>query len=158
MLIFLYHAIFLTAHTKVKMSHINKTEWLSSGQNDNPLSKMTIIIFIFITKQTLNEKVSQFEWKQSLFWLRSVPSGPRNLIKINHLCITSAPSNWEHTNIRSLQVVQLNLAIRNFLFDLKLFLNAKSSLSLWSKWQIGHRKWYQFVPYQSIPSNFKKTG
>ena len=38
--------------------------------------------------------------------------------------------------------VQSNLAIRNFLVALKLFLNAKSSLSLWSKWQIGHRKWF----------------
>ena len=38
--------------------------------------------------------------------------------------------------------VQSNLAIRNFLGALKLFLNAKSSLSLWSKWQIGHRKWF----------------
>ena len=37
--------------------------------------------------------------------------------------------------------VQSNLAIRNFLVALKLFLNAKSSLSLWSKWLIGHRKW-----------------
>ena len=39
-------------------------------------------------------------------------------------------------------IIQSNLAIRNFLFALKLFLNAKSSLSLWSKWQIGHRKWF----------------
>ena len=31
--------------------------------------------------------------------------------------------------------------IRNFLVAL-LFLNAKSSLFLWSKWQIGHRKWF----------------
>ena len=39
--------------------------------------------------------------------------------------------------------VQSNLAIRNFLVTLKLFLNAKSSLiSLWRKWQIGHRKWF----------------
>ena len=38
--------------------------------------------------------------------------------------------------------LQSNLAIRNFLVTLKLFLNAKSSLSLWSKWQIGHRKWF----------------
>ena len=37
--------------------------------------------------------------------------------------------------------VQSNLATRNFLVALKLFLNAKSSLSLWSKRQIGHRKW-----------------
>ena len=38
--------------------------------------------------------------------------------------------------------IQSNLAIRNFLVTLKLFLNAKSLLSLWSKWQIGHRKWF----------------
>ena len=34
------------------------------------------------------------------------------------------------------------MAIRNFLVALKLFLNAKCSLSLWSKWQIGHGKWF----------------
>ena len=39
-------------------------------------------------------------------------------------------------------ILQSNLAIRNFLVALKLFLNAKSSLFLWSKWQIGHRKWF----------------
>jgi hypothetical protein len=39
-------------------------------------------------------------------------------------------------------VIQSNLAIRNFLVALKLFLNAKCSLSLWSKWQIGHGKWF----------------
>ena len=39
-------------------------------------------------------------------------------------------------------LIQSNLAIRNFLVALKLFLNTKSSLSLWSKWQIGHRKWF----------------
>ena len=38
--------------------------------------------------------------------------------------------------------LQSNLAIRNFLVTLKLFLNAKCSLSLWSKWQIGHGKWF----------------
>ena len=38
--------------------------------------------------------------------------------------------------------IQSNMAIRNFLVALKLFLNAKSSLSLWSKWQIGYRKWF----------------
>ena len=36
-------------------------------------------------------------------------------------------------------LIQSNLAIRNFLVTLKLFLNAKF---LWSKWQIGHRKWF----------------
>ena len=39
-------------------------------------------------------------------------------------------------------LIQTNLAIRNFLVALKLFLNAKSSISLWSKWQIGLRKWF----------------
>ena len=36
--------------------------------------------------------------------------------------------------------IHSNLAMRNFLVDLKLFLNAKSSLSLWSKLAFGHRK------------------
>ena len=36
--------------------------------------------------------------------------------------------------------IQSNLAIRNFLVALKSFLSAKSSLSLWSKWQIGQGK------------------
>ena len=36
--------------------------------------------------------------------------------------------------------VQSNLVIRSFLVSLKLFLNAKCTLSLWSKWQIGHGK------------------
>ena len=39
-------------------------------------------------------------------------------------------------------LIQSNLAIRNFSVALKLFFNAKSSLSLRSKWQIGHRKWF----------------
>ena len=39
-------------------------------------------------------------------------------------------------------LIQSNLVIRNFLVTLKLFLNAKCSLSLWSKWQIGHGKWF----------------
>ena len=38
--------------------------------------------------------------------------------------------------------VHSNLVIRNFLVTLKLFLNAKCSLSLWSKLTIGHRKWF----------------
>ena len=38
--------------------------------------------------------------------------------------------------------IQSNLAIRNFLVALKLFLNAKSSLSLSSKWQIGQMEWF----------------
>ena len=39
-------------------------------------------------------------------------------------------------------VVQSNLVIRNFLVNLKLFLNAKCSLSLWSKLAFGHGKWF----------------
>ena len=51
------------------------------------------------------------------------------------------------------------MAIRNFLAALKLFLNAKSSLSLWSKWQIGHRKWFLNInlflikPFQAFHKN-----
>ena len=39
-------------------------------------------------------------------------------------------------------LIQSNLAIRNFLVILKLFFNAKCFLFIWSKWQIGHRKWF----------------
>ena len=38
--------------------------------------------------------------------------------------------------------IQSNLVIRNFMVTLKLFLNAKCSLSLWSKLAIGHEKWF----------------
>ena len=38
--------------------------------------------------------------------------------------------------------LQSNLVMRNFLVILKLFLNAKYSLSLWSKLTIGHRIWF----------------
>ena len=41
---------------------------------------------------------------------------------------------------RKLLKVQSNLVIRNFLVILKLFLNAKCSLSLWSKLTSGHGK------------------
>ena len=42
----------------------------------------------------------------------------------------------------SLIEVQSNLAIRNFLVTLKLFLNTKCSLSIWSKSAFGHSKWF----------------
>ena len=51
-------------------------------------------------------------------------------------------------------VLQSNLVIRNFLVTLKLFLNAKCSLSLWSKlanWSQEMVPWHQFVPYQTVP-------
>ena len=48
-------------------------------------------------------------------------------------------SNWLY--IFSAQV-QSNLVIRNYFVTLKLFLNAKCSLSLWSKLAIGHGKWF----------------
>ena len=44
--------------------------------------------------------------------------------------------------LESRVVVQSNLVIRNFLVTLKLFLNAISSLSVWSKLTIGHWKWF----------------
>ena len=40
------------------------------------------------------------------------------------------------------RLIESNLVIRNFLVTLKLFLNAKCSLSLWSKLTIGHWKWF----------------
>jgi hypothetical protein len=52
-----------------------------------------------------------------------------------------------HDQIISDTEIQSNLAIRNILVALKLFLNAKSSLSLWIKCQIGQRKW-------SLSTNF----
>ena len=54
-------------------------------------------------------------------------------------------------NVTVVQVFwnQSNMAIRNFLVALKLFLNFKSSLSLWSKWQIGHMKW-SVIPICSL--------
>ena len=60
---------------------------------------------------------------------------------------------WQ-SNHRDLRLEQSNLVIRIFLVTLKLFLNAKRSLSLWSKLTIGHRKWFlntNFVPYQNVP-------
>ena len=48
---------------------------------------------------------------------------------------------WETLKKKEIEI-QSNLAIRNFSVALKFFPNAKSSLSLWSKWQIGHRKWF----------------
>ena len=47
---------------------------------------------------------------------------------------------WETLKKKEIEI-QSNLAIRNFLVALKLFLDAKSSLSLWSKCQIVYRKW-----------------
>ena len=42
----------------------------------------------------------------------------------------------------ALKHIQSNLVIRNFLVILKLFLNAKCSLPLWSQWSFGHEKWF----------------
>ena len=60
------------------------------------------------------------------------------------LSVTSVVEFWGKwsTGTKLSRIVQSNLAIRTFLVALKLFLNAKSSLSLWSKWQIGHGKWF----------------
>ena len=48
---------------------------------------------------------------------------------------------WVQSNL-------VNLVIRNFLVALKLFLNAKCSLYLWSKLSIGNGKWF-------LNTNFK---
>ena len=47
------------------------------------------------------------------------------------------PPKNERTNCT---LLQSNLVIRNFLVTLKLFINTKCSLSLWSKLTIGHGK------------------
>ena len=44
--------------------------------------------------------------------------------------------------IQTVRIKQSNLAIRNFFVTLNLFLNAKCSLFISSKWQIGHEKWF----------------
>ena len=56
----------------------------------------------------------------------------------NYLC---EDDQFEH-QVHRLLHIQSNLVIRNFLVTLKLFLNAKCSLFVWSKWQIGHKKWF----------------
>jgi hypothetical protein len=48
---------------------------------------------------------------------------------------------WYQLKMLWNKFVQSNLVIRNFLVTLTLFLNAKCSLSLWSKLAIGHEKW-----------------
>jgi hypothetical protein len=49
---------------------------------------------------------------------------------------------WSHKRFSVNSEVQSNLVIRNILVTLKLILNAKCSLSLWSKLSIGHGKWF----------------
>ena len=51
----------------------------------------------------------------------------------------STPTIWKLNQ----NLLQSNLVIRNLLVTLKLFLNAKCSLSLWCKLAIGHRKWFR---------------
>ena len=70
---------------------------------------------------------------------------PQTLLWPLFLCFTFLLSYvFSDTLKRSNQIlilVQSNLVIRNFLVTLKLFLNAKCSLSLWSKLTIHHWKW-----------------
>ena len=55
-------------------------------------------------------------------------------------CLTCSGSNGH--NPIDCNYCTVKLGKRNFLVTLKLFLNAETSLSLWSKWQIGHKKWF----------------
>ena len=50
--------------------------------------------------------------------------------------------SFNYTNDFIVNKIQSNLVVRNFLVTLKLFLNTKSSLSLWSKLAFGHGKWF----------------
>ena len=73
-----------------------------------------------------------------LAWWASVLYCSNFLLEFRKLCI-----KWRTLhNVKKYKEVQSNLAVRNFLVAPKLFLNAKTSLFLWSKWQIGHRKWF----------------
>ena len=60
-------------------------------------------------------------------------------LKLTGVCIISVSSFSILQNI-NFWMIKFTVLQSNFLFALKLFLNAKSSLSLWSKWKIGHRK------------------
>ena len=70
-----------------------------------------------------------------------------SIFSLNHVIVrpTKIMNNLlKYCEIRTYKV-QSNLVIRNFLVTLKLFLNAKSSLSLWSKLAFGHRKWFLYT-------------
>ena len=67
--------------------------------------------------------------------------GNWNFMYIYYIAIIYRVDIW-YTSTFYCVNVQSNLAIRNCLGTLKLFLNAKCSLFIWSKWQIGHRKWF----------------
>ena len=88
--------------------------------------------FLSVSKVRKQQSYSRFSRK---YWKLSLES--------TYICnLTKYGYCRKYKNIlRLLFGVQSNLAIRNFLVALKLFLNAKSSLSLWSKWHISHSKW-----------------
>ena len=60
----------------------------------------------------------------------------------NYIACSRMIKSFYLWNFLKTLIIQSNLAIRNFLVALKLFLDVKIFLSLWSKWQIGHRKWF----------------
>ena len=67
------------------------------------------------------------------FWFRSYVQYERNHKK---------EGRGSENSQNMIFVIQSNFVIRNFLVTLKLFPNAKCSLSLWSKLAICHRKWF----------------
>ena len=70
---------------------------------------------------------------------------PLGCMELKIVCMYKKKVSWQWSESQEGQfsdLTQSNKAIRNFLVALKLFLNAKNSLSLWSKWQIGHGKWF----------------
>ena len=60
----------------------------------------------------------------------------------NYIACSRMIKSFYLWNFLKTLIIQSNLAIRNFLVALKLFLDVKIFLSLWSKCQIGHRKWF----------------
>jgi hypothetical protein len=73
--------------------------------------------------------------QNELFWAGYVSSISRMFSDMTKFVLRSSSFSKE-------KQIQSNLVIKNFWVTLKLFLNAKCSLSLWSKLTIGHGKWF----------------
>ena len=80
--------------------------------------------FLVKSELAISLKMAKITFDHFFFYLK-------NISRENHLWVP----------IMTPDLNQSNLVIRNFLVTLKLFLNAKSSLSLWCKLAFGHGKW-----------------
>ena len=112
----------LTSSYKLKLLSVCTTRLASWTSMENFLSRKYKFSNCFHWK-TLTGVLRSF----ASYW--AIPRTNNEIFK----CENVSTHNW---------IVQLNLVIRNFLVTLKLFLNAKCSLFLWSKLTIGHGKWF----------------